>query len=167
MPWYPKAVLSIVAALAVGLALVRPLRRWALQVDVRALIAFHLVRFVGIYFLYLFAHDELPYAFAVRGGIGDIVVATLAIPLLYFAQSTRAVVLWNLLGLADIVAVAVTAARSELAMPGSMHQLDRLPLILLPTFVVPVIIVTHGLMLVRAINDRREMKKAARAGTTG
>jgi hypothetical protein len=45
--------------------------------------------------------------------------------------------------------VAATAARSEIAVPGSMHQLNQFPLILLPTFIVPVIIVTHGLMLMR------------------
>jgi hypothetical protein len=32
-----------------------------------------------------------------------------------------------------------------------MHRLDQLPLILLPTLVVPVIIVTHALMLVRVL----------------
>ena len=32
---------------------------------------------------------------------------------------------------------------------GLMHQLNQFPLILLPTFIVPVIIVTHGLMLMR------------------
>jgi hypothetical protein len=60
---------------------------------------------------------------------------------------------WNLLGLADIVGVAVTAARSEMAIPGSMHQLDKFPLILLPTLIVPLIVVTHGLMLVRMTHD--------------
>jgi hypothetical protein len=43
----------------------------------------------------------------------------------------------------------VTAARDEVAVPGSMYLLDRFPLILLPTLIVPLIIVTHGLMLVR------------------
>jgi hypothetical protein len=31
------------------------------------------------------------------------------------------IALWNLLGLADILAVAATAARLEVAVPGSMH----------------------------------------------
>jgi hypothetical protein len=34
-----------------------------------------------------------------------------------------------------------------------MHQLNRLPLILLPTFVVPVVMVTHGVMLIRAFGQ--------------
>ena len=149
VPWYPKAIVSVAGALGLSLAIVRPLRDRALRVDIRWLIAFHLTRFVGIYFLYLYSLRELPYSFSVRGGIGDIIMATLALVLLFGARFRSAIVAWNLVGLADIVAVVVTAARSEMAVPRSMHQLDQFPLILLPTFVVPVIIVTHVLMLLR------------------
>jgi hypothetical protein len=45
--------------------------------------------------------------------------------------------------------VVSTVGHSEAAVPGSMHQLDHFPLILLPIFVVPVIIVTHGLIFYR------------------
>jgi hypothetical protein len=133
-----------------ALAIVRPLRAWAFTVDLRYLIGFHLIRFVGIYFLFLYSVHELPYNFAVLGGLGDIIVALLAVVVIFFAGSGPAVVLWNLLGLADIVAVAVTVARDEAAVPGSMYLLDRFPLILLPTLIVPLIIVSHGLMLVRS-----------------
>lgn len=150
MPWYPKAILAGIATLLIALISVRRLREWAFRVDVRWLIAFHLIRFVGIYFLYLYAKRELPYNFAVWGGSGDIIVATLALVFLRFANFRPGFIVWNVLGLVDIVAVVITAARSEVAAPGSMHQLDRFPLVLLPTFVVPVVMVTHGLMLVRA-----------------
>jgi hypothetical protein len=151
VPWYPKAILSVIAVLLFALVIVRRFREWAFRVDVRQLIAVHLIRFVGIHFLYLYAQHELPYGFAVLGGAGDIVVAVLAVVVMRFASFRPGLLVWNVLGLADIVGVAVTAARSEMAAPGSMHQLDKFPLILLPTFVVPVIIVTHGLMLVRAL----------------
>ena len=72
IPWYPKAILAVTAALVLALATLPGLRRWAFRVDTRRLIAFHLVRFVGIYFLYLYSQGELPYNFAVVGGIGDI-----------------------------------------------------------------------------------------------
>jgi len=127
----------------------RPIRRWAWRVDMRWLVAIHLVRFVGIYFLYLYARRELPYAFAVWGGVGDVVVSILALFVISVAHTRPALIVWNLLGLADILAVAFTAAHSEAAAPGSMHQLNHFPLILLPTIIVPVIIVTHGLMLLR------------------
>jgi hypothetical protein len=155
VPWYPKTILSVVAALVLALVIVRPLRAWALTTDIRYLIAFHMVRFVGFYFLFLYSLHELPYNFAVLGGSGDIAVAILAFALIFFARFGPAVALWNFLGLADIISVVVTAARDELAVPGSMHLLDRLPLILLPTCIVPLIIVTHGVMLVRLLRPER------------
>lgn len=151
MPWYPKAILLVVGLLAIALATLRLFREWAFRVDVRWLVGFHLIRFVGIYFLYLYGHHELPYQFAVWGGTGDVIVAALACGLICFPLSKSALILWNILGLFDILAVAVTAASSEIAVPGSMHQLDHFPLILLPTVIVPVIIVTHVLMLIRAL----------------
>src|SRR6478736_1361298 len=42
------------------------------------LISYHVVRFVGWYFLWLYRQGRLPYAFAVPGGIGDIIVAVFA-----------------------------------------------------------------------------------------
>jgi hypothetical protein len=39
-----------------------------LNLDVRWLVALHLCRFVGFYFLWLYSSGELPYAFAVPGG---------------------------------------------------------------------------------------------------
>jgi hypothetical protein len=151
MPWYPKAILSIAGALALALYSVRPFREWAFRINLRWVVGFHLIRFVGVYFLYLYAQHELPYGFAVWGGFGDIIVAMLAIAVIYFASYKPAVIVWSIVGLVDILAVAATAARSEMAVPGSMHQLNKFPLILLPTFVVPMIIVTHGLVLVRVL----------------
>jgi hypothetical protein len=156
MPWYPKAIFSIVAIATLALIVVRPLRDWALRMDIRWLVAVHLTRFVGFYFLYLYAQHELPYAFAVRGGIGDIIVATLACALLFFAHSKPALIVWNILGTIDILDVVITVAGSESTAPGSMHQLDHFPLILLPTFIVPLIIVTHGLIFVRTLRPRAE-----------
>src|SRR5262249_3551915 len=95
------------------------------------------------------------YQFAVRGGWGDIAVASLAVVAIAFSRSAAVVAIWNVLGLADILAVAATAARSELAFPGSMHQLDQFPLFLLPTVVVPLILVTHGVMLVRVLRGNK------------
>ena len=42
------------------------------QLDLRLLVLYHLTRFVGVWFLVLYSRGELPYAFAVPGGWGDI-----------------------------------------------------------------------------------------------
>jgi hypothetical protein len=129
-------------------------RRWALAVDLRGLVMFHVTRFVGIYFLVLYGRGELPFAFAVPGGWGDIAVAVTAIGVCLFARPATAVgravfFVWNLVGLVDIVFVVVTAARLWLIDPGSMGALLRLPLSLLPTFLVPIIIATHVIIFAR------------------
>ena len=51
--------------------------------------------------------------------------------------------------LADILFVVVTAARLGVADPESMAALLRLPLSLLPTFLVPLIIASHVVLGVR------------------
>ncbi len=129
-------------------------RAWLLAIDVRWLVGLHLTRFVGAYFLYLYGRGQLPYAFAVPGGWGDIAVASLAALLLLSGSPARAgrrgaYILWNMLGLADILFVVVTAARLGVADPESMAALLQLPLSLLPTFLVPLIIASHVILGVR------------------
>ena len=131
-------------------------RRWALAVDLRGLVLIHVTRLVGIYFLVLHGQGELPYAFAVPGGWGDITVAVTAIGVCLLARPAtpvgRGVILaWNVLGLADIVLVVVTASRLGLGDPDSMRALLRLPLSLLPTFLVPIIIATHVIIFARLL----------------
>ncbi len=116
----------------------------------------HGSRFVGIYFLVLHKRGQLPYAFAVPGGWGDILVAVTAVAVAVLADPARpsgcaALLAWNVLGLADILFVVTTAGRLGSADPASMSALLRLPLSLLPTFLVPIIIATHILMLVRLL----------------
>jgi hypothetical protein len=153
-PAAPLALLGLTAAVLVAGWFWAPFRAWLMQVDERWLVALHLTRFVGIYFLYLYGQGRLPYAFAVPGGWGDIAVASLATALLWWGapRDTRrrpAYVAWNLLGLADILFVVLTAARLVSANPGSMAELLRLPLSLLPTFLVPLIIASHVVLGVR------------------
>ena len=55
----------------------------------------------------------------------------------------------------DILFVVVTAVRLGAADPASMAALQRLPLNLLPTFLVPLIIATHVILGVRLARGRR------------
>jgi hypothetical protein len=154
-PPAPQVVLvGLTIALLLASHLWRPLRQFMDTVDPRFLVLFHLTRFVGFYFLALHARGELPGAFAVPAGWGDIAVALTAVLLVVLVRPDRGAgrrlyVAWNALGLLDILGVVLTAARLALADPGSMRTLLHLPLSLLLTFVVPIIIATHVLMLAR------------------
>jgi hypothetical protein len=50
------------------------------------------------------------------------------------------------LGLIDILFVVITAARLGLKDPDSIQALTTLPLSLLPTYFVPLIIASHGMI---------------------
>ena len=79
----PQVVLAALTGLLVAAGICLPaVRRWALSLDPRVPVALHLTRFVGAYFLVLYGRGELPYSFAVSGGICDVVVASLAAVLL-------------------------------------------------------------------------------------
>jgi hypothetical protein len=139
-------IVGLTALLLLNSVALPGFRRWLAGLDIRRLIAVHVSRFVGIHFLVLYGRGQLPYDFAVKGGWGDIAVAMGASALLIVPGlvARRGVVLaWNVLGLADILFVVATAARLGAADPSSMRALLRLPLSLLPTFLVPLILATH------------------------
>jgi len=140
----------------------RMIRHWVLVVDLRWLIAVHLTRFVGIYFLVLGRRGDLPEEFAKPAGIGDIAIATIALIILAVPKrrmSRRLVLAWNTLGLIDIIFVAFSALQAGLGDWLSMAPLRELPLSLLPTFLVPLIITSHVLIFVRLAGPRHTAEK--------
>ena len=149
-------------------ATVPSVRALVFALDPRTFVALHLTRVVGLAFLVLYGRGELPFAFAVYGGWGDILVATLAGVLLIAVgppvtpARRRLFAGWNLLGLADILGVVLTAGRLGLADPSSMAALGWFPLSLLPTFLVPLIIVTHVLLAVRLAHLSRGGRRRSR-----
>ena len=162
-PPLPQVILlGLTVALVVGYLRARSFRAWLDGLGLRAILSLHVFRFVGIDFLVLYERGELPYAFAVPGGWGDIISALGALVVMALAADfgTRRLVTyaWNTWGLLDILTVVVTAARLFLADPSSMRPLLYLPLSLLPTFLVPLIIASHLLVF-------RRLRLAARGIT--
>lgn len=149
----PAIVLGLTSLLLFAYNRLRPVRTWADALDLRLIVLLHLTRFVGVYFIILYRRGQLPYDFAIPAGLGDILIATLALPLILapLTASTRLRLLriWNVLGLVDILLVVFTAFRLNLADPIQMRAFTFLPLSLLPTFLVPLIIVTHLVIFIR------------------
>ena len=161
-PPIPQLILfSLVLALLIIFWKSESFQNICFDLDIRVLLSIHLSRFVGIYFLILHSKGELPYAFAVPGGFGDIAVAITALLVSIFSPTKGGLgfiiyFAWNILGLIDILYVVKTAARLAIADPQSMIALTELPLSLLPTFLVPIIIFTHVLIFVRLYNSYRK-----------
>lgn len=155
-PPFPQVILfGLVALLLIAYGCSTEFRRWISSIPLEWLISVHLVRFVGFYFLWLYEQRQLPFAFAVPGGCGDILVATVALILLVLRPGSRMIYqVWNALGFADILFVVGTATRLALADSESMAALLRFPLSLLPTFIVPLIIFTHVVIFLRLKGHR-------------
>ena len=129
------------------------LRAWLTQVNLRGFVAFHLTRYVGIAFLIMYQRGQLAGEFAVTAGWGDILAATGALAIVVFLRDPLSkpslLALWNAIGLADILLVVITATRIALSRPADIQALLVFPMSLVPTFVVPLLIASHVLVLWR------------------
>ena len=160
MPVYalPAIVLGLTGLLIATYLRIRPIRQWVDGLSLRSLVLLHVTRFIGIYFLILFQRGELPRAFAVPAGIGDVVIATMALPValapIDATARLRAIVIWNVVGFVDLVLVLFTAVRINLSAPLNLLPMTQLPLSLVPTLLVPLLLATHVIISVRVVNER-------------
>ena len=141
--WLSGAVASLVSAI--------PLR-W--------LVAVQVFRIEGAIFLVLWADGRLPWQFALPAGIGDVTTGVLAVVVAgrlaqNAAGARSAVYAWCLFGIADLVVATTLGA---LTSPGRPHMLafeapnlliTSYPLVMIPTFAVPLALMLHGLVLWR------------------
>jgi hypothetical protein len=140
----------------------RTFRTYVLSLDVRLLTLFQTWRVLGFGFLLLYAHDVLPAVFAWPAGLGDVAIGITAVWVvrtLYrnpeFAGSGR-FQLWNGLGLLDFVVAALTATLADGALPALVDgavtsaPMQVWPLSVFPTFLVPVFICLHLVVLFQA-----------------
>ena len=155
----PWAVPILVAGLTIGLT--RLLDGWlqpaVAELGVRRIVAVHLIRFVGAAFLWMQLQGRLPAEFAHRAGWGDIASAIGAgILLLWPAGRTfnRLLFAWNIFGALDLVVAMGTAGWFNVTQPGSMIEVSRFPLTLVPLFGVPVLLSTHWIMLRQLVRGR-------------
>ena len=103
------------------------IRRLLAAVPLRRLIGVQVYRVAGGVFIFAWASGRMPAAFALPAGLGDIAVGVTApiVAVRLDEHSTRSVaraVLWNILGIADLVRGAVTLRRAHI--PDSLRA-DR------------------------------------------
>jgi hypothetical protein len=124
-------------------------RDYILRFDFRLVVIVQAWRVVGAGMLFVYAFDELPAAFAVPAGLGDIFVGVtapaVAMALLGGGLTKQRFVTWSALGILDFV-VALTAG--AISRPDAM---ESLPVVLFPIVAVPFFFMVHliGLLQVR------------------
>jgi len=131
---------GVVAALYVW-----PYLRTQRRVDaLRPLLLLHSFRFVGLAFLVKgVVAPELPAAFAVPAAYGDLIAAVLALVALAALHSAFGIPLvwvFNLWGTADLLYAFYQGNASGMA--SGLLQATYF----IPTFIVPLLLITHGLM---------------------
>jgi uncharacterized membrane protein YedE/YeeE len=136
-------------------------RDFVLAADLRLMLGIQAWRFAGLAFLALYTYEVLPASFAWPAGLGDMAIGATA-PWLIVAlirqprfAASKTFVVWNLLGLLDlIVAVCTGALNSALATgaPGEtpMTPMAQLPLVLISAYLVPIFFMLHLAALIQA-----------------
>lgn len=151
----PAAGLCAVLLLAaLGVLAVMPgLRRKALAVSIEHLVALSLIRFFGLYLIWLQRRGLIASDMALLAGWGPLIVALGAIVVLFVLKRDRAaarsaVLVWNIVGVLDILMVYAVIVRMAAPDPLVQGGFASLPLSLLPTFAVPLLAVTHILIFI-------------------
>ncbi len=157
----PPAVAPLIWAPAIAFASVyrrsEALRGFVRDLDLRVPVLFHVVRvYYGAAFLAELAAGRIPELFARVAGPGDIAAGLLALPAALLVtrrdRASRALALaWNAFALADILAVMVTAQYTLFALRDRrfLDAFQRVPFAFLPVLVVPLVLVTHGVVFLR------------------
>ena len=146
----------LVATVAAGTA-VPALRAWIDALPLRTLIGINALRFIGITFLVLAARGQIAPVFAQRAGWGDIATAALALVLVAAGDprtpTRRALAhAWNAFGALDLLVAVATATWVTLhAITPGVQPVLALPLVVIPTFFVPIFLASHVFILRRLI----------------
>jgi hypothetical protein len=151
--FFVSIVFSFVAWGVVTGSLILPeLRRRGRNEALRPLVMFHSFRFVGLAFLVPgVVSSDLPAAFAEGAAYGDIVAAALALltlALLPGRLGIAAAWVFNLWGSADII----HANYEGIQLGVQAGQLGYF----LPTFIVPLFLITHGVMFWLLLRNENE-----------
>lgn len=147
-------------------------RRFILSLDPILVAALQAWRFGGLGLLALYVYGILPAQFAWPAGLGDMAIGAAAVWAVralnrepQFAAQ-RPFVIWNLLGIVDLVAAVGMGAALSGVTPGLSGEITtgpmaQLPLLLVPGFLVPCFVMLHLTALFQA---RRLTGKSIHAG---
>jgi hypothetical protein len=162
-PPYPIAI-GVVAPILVFLAAIwmsSAFRNFVMAANLPLLTAVQAWRFAGFGFLALFAHRVLPGSFAWPAGLGDMAIG-LSAPWLALTlanrpafAASRVFVIWNLLGILDLIVAVSSATINQILATGAAGEVTvapmaQLPLLLVPAYLVPLFFMWHLTALFQA-----------------
>jgi len=135
-------------------------REFLLAIDIRFIVEVQAWRFAGFGFIALYTANVLPGLFAWPAGLGDMAIG-IAAPfwIVRLIQNPEAIAsrgfrLWNSLGILDFVVAFTTATISAITIAAdttpSIIGMGKLPLALIPTFMVPLFAMLHIVALMQA-----------------
>lgn len=164
----PTVQFGILIPIAIGLYGLIRIPRFAGLVEaipLWTLVGVQFYRALGVVFLVLWSEGRLPWQFALPAGIGDVAtgVAAVAVALMLAAGSAgaeRAAYVWCWFGIADLVVAVTTGALTSPGVGNLLSQdspnllVTAYPLVMIPTFAVPLSVMLHGVCLWRLRRKR-------------
>lgn len=130
-------------------------REFTLSLDPGTLTMVQGWRFAGIAFVALAAYGVLPKLFASAAGYGDMAIGLTAFLALKLARPSHrgSFILWQLLGIADLVNALLLGTLSGIIDPHGIPAtaMTVLPMSLIPTFGVPLFLMFHVICIAQAL----------------
>ena len=168
----PKIQYGILVPILIGAMLIMRSSGVARVIDAvpqHWLIGVQLYRALGIIFLILYGAGKMPGLFAWPAGIGDVLVGALALVVaIAYARGPEKngdlVWAWNILGLTDL---GVAVATGMITAPSPIQQfafdlpnelVGSFPLILIPTYLVPLSVLLHLASLTKLRTTAQHME---------
>lgn len=172
---FPMIALGVSMPLVAGLVLLRrsmTLNRALDAIPTHWLVGIQLYRSFGLIFVLLFLQQQLPAAFALPAGLGDLAIGLTAPLVAWWVWQGRkrgclTLLGWNVLGIVDlVVALSVGFFSSPgrfqlLALDEPSTLITAFPLVLIPVFAVPLSLLLHVAGLKRL---RRELMVCSPSG---
>jgi hypothetical protein len=150
------AVLTPMILFAVWFAGSSAFREFTLALNPRVLTMIHGWRTAGLAMVALGAYGVLPNLFALSAGYGDIVIGLTAFLValnLANPEHRGSFILWQLLGVADLVNAVLLGTLSHVIDPHGIptSAMTVLPMSLIPTFGVPLLLILHIISIAQAL----------------
>ncbi|HEX4576722.1 MAG TPA: hypothetical protein VH117_05190 [Edaphobacter sp.] len=149
------SVLIPIIAFAIWSAVSKAFRQFLLSLNPRTLTFVQAWRIAGLVFLVLYTYGILPGAFALPAGWGDIAIGATA-PLVALKLATpssrKSFIVWQLLGITDLVTAVGSGVAARLINPHGIaaDAMTVLPMSLIPTFAVPLFMILHFICIAQA-----------------